>query len=199
MCGAGNKTMTYLWYGWCHGAVADNHSVNHSIASEICSLSYSSVDQAAIIMSQLGPDALLAKIDIAHAYRNVPVHPSDRRLPAMQWDGSIFIDTVLRSAPKIFSALANTLEWIFRHNEVSHVLHYLDNFFTAGTAHSSQCKSNLDKIIQLCEKLGFPLAADKIEGPSSQFVFLGILLDSHNMEMRLPELKLSNLTTTVSL
>ena len=142
MCGARNKTMTYLWYGWCHGAVADNHSVNHGIAPEFCSLSYSSVDQAAIIMSQLGPNALLAKIDIAHAYRNIPVHPSDRRLLAMQWDGSIFIDTVLPfglcSAPKIFSALPDTLERIFRHNEVSHVLLYLDDYFTARTAHSAK-------------------------------------------------------------
>ena len=181
----------------------DNHNVNHGIAPEICSLSYSSVDQAAVIMARLGQDSLLAKIDIAHAYRNVPIHPSDRRLLAMQWDGSIFVDTVLPfglcSTPKIFSALADTLEWIFRHNDVSHVLHYLDDFFTAGASHSAQCKNNLDQIIPLCKKLGFPLATDKIEGPSSQLVFLGIVLDSHKMEMRLPEDKLSNLTSTVSL
>ena len=71
--------------------------------------------------------------------------------------------------------------------------------FFSGAAHSSQCKSNLDKIIHLCEKFGFSLVADKIKGPLSQLVFLGILLDSHKMEMRLPKEKLSNLTTTVSL
>lgn len=180
----------------------ENHSVNDGIDPAICSLAYSSVDQAATIMTRLGRDALLAKIYIAHAYRNVPVHPADRRLLCMQWDGSIFADTVLpfglRSAPKIFSALADTLEWIFRHNDVSDILHYLDDFFTAGAAHSPQCQHNLDKIIELCEKLGFPLAADKVEGPASLLVFLGILLDSHKMEMRLPEQKLSELTSAVS-
>lgn len=84
----------------------DNHSINDGIAQDICSLSYSSVDQAATIMAQLGRDAQLAKIDIAHAYRNVPVHPADRHLLGMQWDNLIYIDTVLpfglRSAPKIF-------------------------------------------------------------------------------------------------
>ncbi len=63
----------------------------------------------------------------------------------MQWDGSIFINTVLpfglRSAPKIFSALADTLEWIFRHNKVSHILHYLDDFYMAGPAHTLECKN----------------------------------------------------------
>ena len=154
-------------------------------------------------MSQLGQDTLLAKIDIAHAYRNVPVHPSDRHLLGMQWDNSIYIDTVLpfglRSAPKVFSALADTLEWILFNNEVSHVLHYLDDFFTAGAANTSECKHNLDTIIRLCEKLGFPLAAEKIEGPSLQLIFLGILLDSHKMEMRLPEQKRIALTNTVNL
>ena len=31
------------------------------------------------------------------------------------------------------------------------------------------------------------IVGDKIEGPSSQLVFLDILLDFHNMEMRLPK------------
>ena len=168
----------------------------------MCSLSYSSVDQAATIMAQLGRDAQLAKIDIAHAYRNVPVHPSDRQLLGMQWDNLVYIDTVLpfglRSAPKIFSALADTTEWIFRNNNVTHVLHYLDDFFTAGATNTSECQHNLSTLIRLCAKLGFPLATDKIEGPSSQLIFLGILLDSHKMEMRLPEQKLNDLTNTVT-
>ena len=180
----------------------DNHSVNDGIAQDMCSLSYSSVDQAATIMAQLGRDAQLAKIDIAHAYRNVPVHPSDRHLLGMQWDNLVYIDTVLpfglRSAPKIFSALADTTEWIFRNNNVTHVLHYLDDFFTAGATNTSECQHNLSTIIRLCAKLGFPLATDKIEGPSSQLIFLGILLDSHKMEMRLPEQKLNDLTNTVT-
>ena len=54
----------------------------------------------------LGKGAKLAKIDIAHAYRNVPVHPADRPLLGMQWKDGIYIDTTLpfglRSTPKIF-------------------------------------------------------------------------------------------------
>ena len=180
----------------------DGHSVNDGISSDICSMSYASVDHAAQIISQLGQDALMAKIDIAHAYRNVPVHPEDRYLLGMQWDCSVYIDSVLsfglRSAPKIFSSLSDTLEWIFRHNQVQHILHYLDDFFTAGTPDTDQCKQHLDTIISICQKLGFPLATDKIEGPSTLLVFLGILLDSHLMQMRLPEQKLQELKAMVA-
>ena len=33
----------------------------------------------------LGPGSLLAKADIKEAFRNIPVHPVDRLLLAMQW------------------------------------------------------------------------------------------------------------------
>ena len=91
-------------------------SVNDGIDKNLCSLQYESVDNTARIIMGLGRDTQLAKIDIAHAYRNVPVHPADRYLLGMQWKGKIYIDTALpfglRSAPKIFCALSDTLEWI---------------------------------------------------------------------------------------
>ena len=162
-------------------------SVNDEISPEFCSMSYSSVDQAAKIISSLSQQTLMAKIDFAHAYRNVPVHPYDRLLMGMRWQEAIYIDTVLpfglRSAPKIFSALADAVEWILLHRLVSHVLHYLDDFFTVGAPQSNQCAHNLDTIICICNKLGFPLATEKIKGPSTLLPFLGILLDSARKEM----------------
>ena len=44
------------------------------------SMKYTSIDDAAEMMSRLEPGMLLAKIDIAQAYRNVPIHPADRSL-----------------------------------------------------------------------------------------------------------------------
>ena len=62
------------------------------------------------IIAELGVGSLLAKIDIESAYRLIPVHPQDRPLQAVQWDGQIYIDPMLpfglRSAPKIFNAVA---------------------------------------------------------------------------------------------
>jgi len=42
----------------------------------------------------------------------------------------------------------------------------------------------------LCQHLGVPLAMEKVEGPSESLTFLGILLDSETMEVRLPAEKL---------
>ena len=91
-------------------------SVNDGIAKELCSLAYTSVDEVVACVLKLGKGSLLAKMDLKQAYRNVPVHPQDRLLLGMEWQGDVFIDKVLpfglRSAPLIFSALADCLQWI---------------------------------------------------------------------------------------
>ena len=47
----------------------------------------------------------------------VPVYPEDRVLLGMRWKGMVYIDTRLlfglRSAPKIFTAVADALEWCY--------------------------------------------------------------------------------------
>ena len=70
-------------------------SVNDGIDSDLCSLKYATVDQAAELMFRLGRGALMAKVDIEQAYRRVPVHPDDRGLLGMRFEGATYMDTVL--------------------------------------------------------------------------------------------------------
>ena len=80
-------------------------SVNNSIDSRFCSLTYMKVADVVTQIVASGPGTFLTKIDIKSAFRNVPVHPHDRHLLGMVWDGNLYIDTTLpfglRSAPKI--------------------------------------------------------------------------------------------------
>ena len=50
----------------------------------------------------------------------------------MQWKGETFIDATLPfglcSAPMIFTAVADAVEWIARQHQISHIVHYLDDF-----------------------------------------------------------------------
>ena len=95
-------------------------------------MQHASVDDTVNKILSTGPGTLL---DIEHAYRNIPIHPSDRHLLGMEWEGSYFINTVLpfrlRSAPKIFSAVADGLEWSAQKAGVSYLLHCLDDFLGA--------------------------------------------------------------------
>ena len=65
---------------------------------------------------------------------------------------------------------------------VCHILHYLDDFLTAGAPESSICNHNLSSMLTLCERIQAPIKSSKIEGPSSSITFLGIHLDTAAME-----------------
>ena len=45
----------------------------------------------------------------------------------------------LRSAPKIFNAVADGRQWILARNEVDNCLHYLDNFLILSSGVSNEC------------------------------------------------------------
>ena len=122
---------------------ADGASANSGIDKGLCSLTYASVDKAARRVIQLGKGALMVKVDIKAAYRLVPVHPEDRWLLGMQFKGATYMDTVLpfglRSAPKIFNAVADALNWACQREGVRNSLHYLDDFLLIGSLQSHEC------------------------------------------------------------
>ena len=102
-------------------------SVNDGIDRSICSLSYMKADDVVQVLS-LGRGTLLAKIDIKSAFRNVPVHSHDRHLLRIQWDGQLYVDTVLpfglHSTPKIFNCIADAPQWIAKRRGISYLDHY---------------------------------------------------------------------------
>ena len=176
-------------------------SVNDGIRKDLCSMSYISVDDAIQQIVTLGQGTLLAKIDIKSAFRLIPVHPADRHLLAMEWQGTVYIDTCLpfglRSAPKLFNVLADLLEWILLNQGVTFLMHYLDDFLTMGEPGTTVCQRNLCLLIEICHMLGIPLAIEKVEGPAMVLDFLGIVLDTERMEARLPKDKLERIQLAI--
>ena len=176
-------------------------SVNDGIDPAVCSLSYVTVDGIARTVAALGKGALMAKVDIEAAYRLVPIHPDDRPLLAVRWHDETFCDGRLpfglRSAPKIFNAVADALEWRVRRLGVSLIYHYLDDFIVIGRPGSSQCQRDLQLLEEECQKLGLPLAEPKRVGPTTCLPFLGIEIDTLAGSLRLPEEKLRRLIQTL--
>ena len=138
-----------------------------------------------------GQGTLLANFDVKSAYWNIPVHPEDRYLLGMKWQGNYFIDMGLpfglRSAPFIFSSVADLLEWILRHNYgLNFLLHYLDDFWTLGPPNSPARQNNLDTYIRLFKDWHILLQPNNMEGPSTCLTVLGIELDSLTLQARPP-------------
>jgi len=132
------------------------------------------VGQVARQAIALGPGSLIAKIDIKAAYHLVPVAPADHHYLGMEWRGQIYVDGMLpfglRSAPKIFTALADAVEWCTAKEGVEFVYHYLDDFVVLGLPESEQCGQNLGNLQAVCRDLGVPLAPEKQAGPTTTSV-----------------------------
>ena len=175
----------------------EGNSVNDGIARELASLSYVSVDDVVAQVVRLGRGSMIAKMDIKQAYCNIPVHTEDRRLLGMRWEDKVYVDTALpfglRSAPLIFTAVADALEWVMRREGVQWVAHYIDDFVTVGAPGTQDCLQNVEVMHAVCTRVDMPIEPEKDEGPATTIVFLGLELDSIAQEVHLPQEKLRRL------
>jgi len=179
-----------------------NSSVNDGIDRADFTFQYTTIDAAVSSIMRLGPGAYLTKIDIRNAFRLCPVHPSDWYLLGIKWQDKYYHDKVLpfglRSAPYIFNCLAESIEWIIR--DVGHladIMHYLDDYLNVSAPSLPLANQHRSIILDIMQYLNVPIAPEKVEGPSTCLVFLGIELDTVLLEMRLPQDKLQDILSAV--
>ena len=174
-----------------------DHSVNNSISPELAAMTYAKVDDAVHLITELGMRTELVKLDLKNAYRIVPVHPDDHHLLGIQWEGKTYVDRALpfglRSAPKIFSAVADMVSWVLHCAGIQHQLHYLDDFLFLGAPDTEEGARALAIALEVLRFLGILVAVHKTEGPATIITFLGILIDTWSFQLRLPEDKLQRL------
>ena len=143
-----------------------NFSVNDGIDPALLSLSYASIDHLSSLILSLGRGAMLVKADIKEAYQMIPIHPQDQQLLGVQWRGEVFIDGMLpfglRSAPKIFSAVADALQWILPFKRVTHSIHYLDDYIMVSDS-IDKALTQREILTSTFEPLGVPLEYSKLE------------------------------------
>ena len=80
----------------------------------------------------------------------VTVHPQDRLLLGMWWN-KLWIACyclAIDQPPKIFTVIANTLEWVLSLQGVAQVYHYLDNFIALCEPEQETCACNQECIIK---------------------------------------------------
>ena len=80
---------------------------------------------------------------------------------------------------------------------VQFIIHYLDDFSLVDAPGLNQCAKAVTLFLRLLDKLGVPVAWDKLEGPTPKLTFLGFELDSLAWEIRFPTEKLKELQDLV--
>ena len=171
-------------------------SINDGISSDVGSLQYTSIDDLAALVVSEGKGSYLVKVDIQEAYKMVPVHPEDQHLLGVEWNWAVFIDKVLpfglRSAPKIFSAVADALLWILTKKGITKGLHYLDDFVLVTGSREAALRQK-QAMLSTFENLQVPIEQSKLEGPDTCLTFLGIKIDTDQLQLHLEDKKLVDL------
>ena len=177
-----------------HLSHPEGSSVNDCIPKDMSSVHYATIQDAIDFIKDSPKPVYMAKVDIESAFRIIPVSPADRPMLGFRWRGQYFMDAVLpmgcSSSCAIFERFSTALEWIAKVKlGVTAMVHVIDDFLILS--HSKEkCHQDLMAFIDLCERLGVPLAPSKTVGPSTTIPFLGIILDSVMQEARLPEDKI---------
>ena len=78
-----------------HLSYPEGSSVNDGIDDSWSSVSYATIDDAIELVMSTCSKAFMAKTDVRHAFRIVPLHPDVRHLFLFQWDNSFYVDLAL--------------------------------------------------------------------------------------------------------
>ena len=94
----------------------------------------------------------------------------------------------------IFNQFASFLHWIMA---TADLIHYLDEFLLAGPPGQPTCSESTETMLIVCERLGIPVALDKLEGPATTITFLGITIDTTLQQLQLPPDKLQEMNLLI--
>ena len=114
--------------------------VNDFINKDDYSLQYCNVDDAIRHLLSYGVGANMAKLDIKHAFRLIPVRPADWPLLSYKLNNSYFFDIVppfgCRSSPFLFCCISNAILWIINIiTEHYAVVCYVDDYLSLPHPH----------------------------------------------------------------
>ncbi len=167
-------------------------SVNSCIPAKEGTVKYDTVDSAIHLIQQAVPEAFLAKTDIEHAYKLIPIHPEDIPALGIRWFQDWLWDVTLPMGSRLGCAILETFSEALQHlapwKGCGNMCHVLDDFLMVSMG-DEVAETRLRTFLGLCEELGIPVVVEKTE-KGQCIEFLGVTLDTVKMEARLPRDKL---------
>ena len=172
-------------------------SVNNHCESLLEDFCFKSVEDVVPMLEQ---GYYMSVVDIQAAYRAVPIRVDHRKYQGFSWDYKgkprWFVENRLcfglRLGPSYFNHISNFICDILSHTHGLKVVNYLDDFI-AVAEDLDACLSARLIMVNTLRYLGFHVSFEKLIYPSTNVIYLGLVIDSDRMELRLPEGKLDKL------
>ena len=172
-----------------HASVNDNISADCYDDIEY-KLKYPSVDNIVDAIKALDSNALLSKIDISRAFRNLRVDPYDFDLLGLKWHHDSYLDLSVPMGLKTGSAMCQRTTDVIRHvmrSKNIDVYNYLDDIICVHQIENAS--EEFDTLYSLFEFLGLPINPKKVVPPTRALTCMGILIDIDAGKMLIPREK----------
>ena len=144
------------------------------------------------VLHMLKANMYMASVDLTHAYYSVNVHKSHRKYLRFRWNGHLYQFTCmpngLACAPRIFTKI---LKPVFSHLRLkgNQCNGYIDDTYAQAET-KNECMESVNMMAALFKSLGFEINFEKsCFEPSKKIKFLGFIVDSETMHIKLPEEK----------
>ena len=170
-------------------------SVNSHIPRQFCAVQYELLDLCLDLIATVGPGCLMAKADLADAYRILKVSQYDYRFLGFTFQDKFYFDKVLpmglSTSCAQFEQFSSAIQWILQSKlHVKLMSHILDDFMFFGPPDTPQCNLSLQAFTHLADSIGLPIKHEKTVLPSTSVELHGILINSITMTLSIPPDKL---------
>ena len=156
------------------------------------------------VVSMLQQGDYTCTLDVSNAYRAINIHPMSRERQGLSWDfglGKVNLRDNrlcmgLSSSPYVFTKLSDFVVRCMAREGFSECVNYLDDFCIIARSRQG-CIAGQLALLSVLRRLGFFVSFKKLSAPSCVTRFLGIDVDSNEMELRLPDDKVVKLKMTL--
>ena len=193
-----NNRRVIVDLSWPHGfSVNDGVDKNSYMGTEF-KLTFPTIDHLTDQLVKIGKGAHIYKIDVKRAFRHLKIDPMDYDLLGLQWNAT-YLDTCLpfgsRHGSQFFQRVSDALRYVMRREGFS-VINYIDDFLGYGTP--SIARASFDTLLEKMRHLGLDVSEKKLVQPCTRAVCLGILVDTIQGTVAIPQEKLDAIRATVS-
>ena len=139
-------------------------------------------------------DPRLIKVDIARAFRNIPIDPGDALKLCLSHNDQFYVDRSLvfgvAHGTAIFQRVSDAICRIMQSKGI-HIWNYIDDFFACVEADSAV--RAFEQLKSLVVELGLPINETKLVPPAMVMTCVGIQVDAGNKSLKIPDGKIDDI------
>ena len=185
---------TIVDLSWPKGASVNDFVHKCKYLDTYFTLQYPSIDDITNKLKELGPGALLYKVDISRAFRQLRVDPGDIDLLGivhnhLYLDGSVPFGFRLGSG--FLERCSDAIRYIMQCHGHNALLNYIDDLIYIGLL--SKIHDSYAFLLSLLQDLGLQVSTKKLVPPSTEVVCLGILINTIHKTISIPPEKLQEI------